>query len=227
MKKLLFALLSISVLSTFNACKKSDSAPANNAIVMFVNAATGTSSVSVSANNKAVAAATNLGFTKSSGYQSVTAGSAVNVSFSANGSGLTTPLISGTPALTAGTHYSIFVGGIFTAPSFVITTDNLTPPTGSNVKIRFVNLSSDNLNASCFIGNTKLDSNISYQGFSPFIEISPVTDKVTMLDPIAPTNTAQLLNQSFGPGKIYTVILTGSAAGTGAAQLGLTIIGNN
>ena len=226
-KQIVLSLSVIALITGFAACKKTDNPAPTNASVMFVNAATGTSSVSVMANNTAVGGAANLGFAKASGYQAVKASSAVNIVFNINGSGLTTPLVSGTANMAVNAHYSVFAGGLFTAPSFVVTTDDLTVPSGSNVKIRFINLSSDNLNASCFVGNTRLDSNIAYKGFTGFIEIGPVTDKVTMLDPIAPTNTAQLLSQTLAPGKIYTVILTGSSAGTGTAALNLTIIGNN
>jgi len=228
MKKLLLSFSVIVIAAGFAGCKKSSSS-SNNATVMFVNGTAGTTSVSVSANNTTVSAAANLGFGKNSGYQNVTAGSGVSIVYSIIGSGLTTPLVSGNEALAANTHYSIFSGGILTIPSIVVTTDDLTAPTGSNAKVRFINLSSDNLNASCYIGNTRLDSNITFDNYTPFIEIANTTDKLTMLDPAAPTNTALIASQYFGPGKIYTVILTGtSAAGTsGSALLGLTVIGNN
>ena len=230
MKKVLLSFSVLAVVFAFTACKKSNTTPANTASVMFVNAATGTTNVTVSANNTPVPGTANLGFKNNSGYQNITAGTGVNIQFSIIGSGLTAFLVGGTPTLIANTHYSVFAGGTFTVPSFVLTTDDLTPPTGNNAKIRFINLSPDNLNASCYIGTTtKLDSNIAYKGYSPFIEISPVTDKVTMLDPIAPANTAQLLNQTFSAGKIYTVMMTGSSAPgtTGAAVLSLPVISNN
>jgi len=226
MKKIFLSLFVVGIITGFASCSKSSSSP-NNATVMFVNGTAGASNISVSANNTTISAAANIGFGKNSGYQAVTAGSGVKIVFSIIESGLTTPLVNGTQNLTVNTHYSIFSGGIITAPSIVITTDDLTPPTGNNAKVRFINLSSDNLNASCYIGNTILDSNITYDNFSPFLQISTITDKLTILDPVSPTNTAQILNQYFGPGKIYTVILTGSSAGTGTAALNLTVIGNN
>lgn len=213
-----------SIVAGFTACKKSDSTPAS-ASVMFVNAATGTSSVSVSANG--TVAASNIGFTNNSPYAHVAAGTNVNIIFSVNGSGISTPLVSGTKTLATNTHYSVFAGGLFTDPSLVVVTDDLTAPSAGMAKIRFVNLTSDNINASCFVADTKLDSNITYTHYSPFIEVSPIVDKITMLDPANPTNSVQLVSQTLNAGKIYTIILTGSATGTGASALSLTMINNN
>jgi len=226
MRKLLSLSCTVILVAGLWGCGKKSSPAPSTANVMFVNAATGTTAVSVKLNGAAVSNATNLGFETSSGYRSVAAGSD-NIVFSVVGNGITSPLVSGSASFAVGSHYSVFTGGLFTSPSFVAITDDITAPGAGKAKVRFINLSSDNMNASCYIGNTRLDSNIAYQACTPFIEVNVTTDKVTMLNPAAPTVTAQLLNISFGAGKIYTVMLAGSSSGTGAAALALTIIGNN
>ncbi|MBS1688708.1 MAG: DUF4397 domain-containing protein, partial [Bacteroidetes bacterium] len=120
-------IVSFSVLAMigFAACKKSDSSPSNSASVMFVNGTAGTTNVDVTANGTKVQSGTNLTFLKGSGYQSVTAGSE-NIAFVITSLG--TPLKSATTSFTAGSHYSVFSGGIITNPSVVITTDDLTAP---------------------------------------------------------------------------------------------------
>jgi hypothetical protein len=229
-------LLSIAVLSiiAFAGCKKSSSAPANSANVMFVHGcSSGTVSLILDAkvNNAtspsgsvSVPGATSMTFLKNSGYRSVTAGTGVSLSFFVSG---LNALVTKTESLTAANHYSAFAGGSITDPVFVFASDDLTTPNSGKAKVRFVNLSPDNLNMSCYVGLIKLDSNALYQACTPFYQVDAATAKVAMVDQVVLANSGQIANQQLVAGKIYTFMLTGSATGSGNSVITLTAIGNN
>lgn len=229
MKKLLLSCFILSVVIAFTACKKKTSAPSNAARVMFVNGCAGAVAIDVAANSVNIAGATNVGFQKTSGYRTVTAGSGINIGASINAGGLITPLISSTVSMMANSNYSMFIGGIFTKPNIFITQDDMTTPTTGFSKIRFVNLSSDTLNENFYIGSVKIDSNVGYASYTPFRQVPVSATPVTVLlqDPAHPTKIAQLNNQTFASGKIYTIILTGTSTGTASSALTLLVIPNN
>jgi len=228
MKKAFLALSVLAVIIAFTACKKTNSTPANTANVMFVNGCAGTNNVDVSVNNAKLTSASNLAFLKNSGYQSVTSGTAVPVAFSLTATG--TPLINATESLTTNAHYSVFAGGLVsgTSTSLVFSADDLTAPASGMAKVRFVNLSSDNLNVSCYVGTPKIDSNVSLGTVTPFFSITAATGvNVLFQDPAFPTKLAQLATQNFSSGKIYTIMLTGTYTGSLTSVLTLTVINNN
>lgn len=227
-RSFLFYIASFAVLF-FSACHKKDNTPSNTARVMFVNGCAGAAAIDASANGVNIIGATNIGFQKTTGYKTVTPGTAVNLAISINASGLITPLINSTVSLNANTGYSAFVGGIFTKPHFVFTSDDLSTPPAGFTKVRFVNLSSDTLNESIFIGSQKIDSNVGYASVTAFHQLPVATTPVNVLtqDPAQPTKLAQLMGQSFSSGKIYTIILTGTYTGTSSSALTLIVIPNN
>ena len=227
MKKLVLAFSVPFVAVVFSGCSKKNNGPSNAASVMFVNGCNGTTNIDTKVGNNKLNAASNMAYLNNSGYQTITAGSAVNINFYLTTFG--TPLTNGSPAITANTHNTVFVGGLITGPSFVITSDDLTAPASGNAKVRFINLSSDNLNESFSVG-TKLDSNIGYTVCTPYREIPATTSiGVSVVDPahVVPNYLAQLSNQAFGAGRIYTIMLTGTSAGSGTTVLKLTVINNN
>lgn len=229
MKKnfLLFPILAFII--CFTSCSKNNPTTPTTASVMFVNGCAGTGNVDVSVNGTKLVAASNLAFLKTSGYQTVTAGTSVDFAFALTATG--TPLISGSENITAGLSYSVFTGGLVTgtSTSFIGTTDDLTAPAAGMAKVRFANLSSDNLNLNCYIGTPKIDSNVSMGTITPFFSISATTTGVNVLlqDPTKPTELSELSSQNFVAGKIYTIMLTGTSTGTLASGLTLTVINNN
>ncbi len=227
MKKALLSLSVLAVILAFTACKKNNPAPANTANVMFVNGCAGTVNVDVSVNNTKLNSASNLAFLKNSGYQSIAQGTAVPIAFALTATG--TPLISATESLTTNAHYSVFAGGLVsgTSTSLVFATDDLTAPSSGMAKVRFINLSSDNLNTSCYVGSIKVDSNVAYKTCTPFFEVSPITAKIAMIDQVVLTNSGELSGQQISAGKIYTFMLTGTSTGSLTSVLTLTLINNN
>ena len=225
-KPMLLTAASLLLLTAFSCKKSNNNPPANSASVMVVNGCTGTANtgVSVTAGGTAISNATNMPFLKTSGYQYITAGTSVAIVYNLTGVGT---LVSGTLSATTDQHYSVFAGGSITHPTYLSTSDDLTAVSGM-AKVRFVNLSPDALNEKCYIGNVAIDSNISANSVSQFHSIAATTaTTVTMDDPATfPANLAQLNNTTFSAGKIYTVVLTGTAAGSGAPALAITVITN-
>jgi len=231
MKKLLLSYFILFVVIAFTACKKKDTTPSNTAKVMFVNGCAGAAAIDVAANSVNVPGATNIAFQKTTGYRTLTAGAGINIGVSINASGLITPLISSSVSLAVNNTYSVFIGGIFTKPNFLTTQDDMTAPVAGYCKIRFVNLSSDTLNENFYISSVKIDSNVGYASATPFrqVVVSPTPVNVLVQDPVHPTKIAQLDNQTFAAGKIYTIILTGTstAAASSSSALKLLVIPNN
>jgi Domain of unknown function (DUF4397) len=227
MKKILLSFSVLALVVAFGACKKSSSTPPNTSSVMFVHACTAGSTpitLDARANNNTVSGASGLTFLKNSGYQQVTAGTAVNLAFNVTGLSL---LTSGTSNLTTNAHDTAFAGGSILAPSFVLASDDLTLPTSGKAKIRFVNLCADGLNTSCYFSTTKLDSNVGYKTVTPFVEVIAGTGKLSMIDQVVLSNSADVNAQVLTAGKIYTAYLTGSVTGVGSSILTLTVINNN
>ena len=87
-KQALFLLPVAAIAAVFSGCSKSSSsAPPTTANVMFVNGcAAGATAITLSADNNGVAlpGASSLNFLAYSGYQSITAGSGIALSFQIN-----------------------------------------------------------------------------------------------------------------------------------------------
>ncbi len=228
MRKSFLSLSVLAVALCFTACKKKDNTPANTAKIMFVHGcAAGATPINLDAkvNGVAVAGAANKAFKQTSGYQNITSG-ASSISFFVTG---LSELVSGSATTVTNSSYTAFAGGSITAPSFVFATDDLAAPASGMAKVRFVNLCPDGLNTSCYVGPAKIDSNVGYKTCTPFyqVAVSSTTVKIAMIDQAVLTNSGQLNAEQLSAGKIYTFVLTGTAAGTGSSALTLTRIGNN
>ena len=229
MKKILAIVVTAGSIAAFSSCSKSSSAPANSAKVLFFNGcASGTSSISVNAkvNGALVNGASNIALDANSNYQYVTAGAADSFSFVISG---LTYLTGGTGNVVANASYTAFAGGFINAPTFLLVSDDLSAPTSGYAKVRFVNLSGDNMLESCYIGTgtAKLDSNLGLNAASPFYQVPATKGANVFMIPANPTLQATLSDQNFSSGKIYTIVLTGTSAGTGSSALALTVLNNN
>ena len=229
MKKALLSLTILAVVFTFPACKKKDNPAPTTAGIMFVHGcAAGSTPINLDAkaNNVAVVNASNKPFLQNSGYQNVTAGTGVNLSFFVTGLSL---LTSASENLTVGAHYTAFAGGTVLAPTFVFTTDDLNAPTSGNAKIRFVNLTNDTLHITANVQSNVIATGVNSKGVSPFVEVAAGTYSIKAGDP-ANLGSVVILgsgSQQLGAGKIYTLMLTGALSGSGTSGLMLTLITNN
>jgi hypothetical protein len=160
----------------------------------------------------------------STAYVAVTPGTNVKHGFVIEDSNL--PLASVNNDLAANNAYSVFATGTVTSPSAIVVTDDLRAPAAGNAKIRFINLSPDNLNESVYVGQAKLDSNVAFKQATPFREVTAGTYQIIVQDPANVPSSRTLSGQLLEAGKIYTLMTTGTIAGSGTAALTLTLVNN-
>jgi len=192
---------------------------------MFVNGCVYSSSVSVKANSVGVNGASGISYLGNSRYVYVPAGSGVNLTlFQGTGA----PLANYAENITAPNHYTAFAGGDIGDPKYIFTTDDLTPPSSGNAKLRFINLSPDNISETATVNDSIIAANVSLSNVSAFCQLRAGKYTIGAFDP---TNSALLIDATdsilFQGGKIYTVMLTGRAAGSGADGLVFSVIQNN
>ncbi len=226
MKKLFGILLATTVVTSFYGCKKDNPAPADSASVMFVNGCAGAApGIDAKVDNVNVSGAANIAYSASSGYKLVKTGTAVNISYYITNAG--TPVTNEPVTIDAGMHYTAFSSGLITAPGFIFTQDNLSAPAASSAKIRFVNLSNDGMNVTATASNTVIDSNVTSQVVTSFVELPAGNYDLKAGDPANINTVVTTGTQTLAAGRIYTLMLTGALVGTGASQLKLTLLNNN
>jgi hypothetical protein len=228
MKNVLITLIAILTALGADSCKKKDNTPSNTGSVLFVNGCAGTlPAIDAKADGVNIGGALNMAFPSSSGYKSIKSGAPVVLAYYLTNTG--TPVASQTVNLTMGAHYSAFCAGIITNPSFLLTTDDMTAPAASSAKIRFVNLSNDDLNITATAQTTVIGSNVKSKQISDFIQVAAGSFELKAGDPsdISTVVATEPTLQGLGAGKIYTLMLTGSKTGTGVSALKLTLISNN
>ena len=227
MRSTLVLALSAATLSGMVGCKKNNPAPSNSANVMFVNGCPGTlPGIDTKLDNINVSGALNIAFGNNSGYKNVKAGTAVTIAYFITNSG--TPVISNAVDITKDLNYTAFCGGIITAPKFVFVQDDKTAPANNTAKIRFVNLSSDAMSVTANVQNIVIDSGVTSLEVTPYMSVTAGTYDLKAGDP-SNINTVVTIGsaQTLAAGKIYTLMLTGTVAGTGVSALKLTLINNN
>ncbi len=228
MKTTPFFLLAIMAVSFFCGCKKGNPAPANSASVMFVNGCAGTlPGIDAKVDNVNVSGAANITFTGNSGYKYVKAGAAVTLGIYLTNSG--TPVTAESVSITTNKHYSAFSAGLITSPSFLFTQDDMSAPASNTVKVRFVNLSKDTLSYTANAQNTVIGSGITSLKITSFAQVPAGNYELKAGDP---SNINSFISTdpktlSLAAGRIYTLMLTGTLAGTGASALKLTLVNNN
>ena len=192
---------------------------------MFVNGCMSAGSISAKANSISVDGASGIGFLASTGYTYVTAGAGVNLTLLEDNGGM--PLASRAENIVAAGHYTVFAGGAAGAPAYVFTTDDLTPPTSGNAKLRFVNLSPDYINEVATANDTIISQAITTNTASDFYQLKA---GAYAIGAFVPGNKYVVINadsMAILAGKIYTIVLTGSATGAGTDGLLLSVIKNN
>lgn len=225
MKKILLPAALIAIAS-FCACKKKETVPENSAPVMFVNGCAGTlPAIDAKVDEVNVSGALNMPYTNGSGYKNVKAGAAVKISYYITNAG--TPVVNGTYNITTGKYYSAFAAGLITSPSLVVTQDDMTAPTASSAKIRFINLSPDIMNVTANVSNNIIDTAVIYKEVTGFLNVTAGTYDLKAGDPTNINTVKALDAKTLAAGKIYTLMLSGTQAGTGESALRLTLISHN
>lgn len=228
MQKPLPAALGFALLTFAFSCKKKDPPPSNVGNVMFVNGCAGTlPAIDAKADNVNIGGALNLPFRTSSGYKYVRAGAKLELSFFLTNVG--TPVSKDSVIVNVNGHYTAFCGGLITQPTFFFTEDNMLPPSQGKAKIRFVNLSNDNLSVDATAQTVVIGKGVRTRQITPFVEVAAGNLELKAGDPgdISTVVATEPTTQTLAAGKIYTMMLTGSATGTGDSKLRLKVVNNN
>ena len=205
------------LLSLTSGCSKATDDRAN---VMFVNGCAGTNRIYAWANITKVVGAVNIDYTRCSNYQKMAQGrTTANFYYTANADSL----CGGSYLFNTGDHYSLFAGGINTAPTFVVTNDDMTPPAAGNVRIRFINLTSDAAAEDFMVGTQTMATGLANGTCSGFYEVAAGKYQVKGSGSGITVSDSMKLDA----GQLYTAMLTGSqAVATGSLALTLSYIAN-
>lgn len=229
MTKFIQFLTLASALVFVSSCGKKDDDPdpipaTKVAKARFMNTCISSSALKVSLNNTPVSSITGLSYLQSTGYLDLAPATGVTTSFVLQTSNVN--LVEAKQDYTVNTYYSVFATGIVNTPSIFVTTDDMSV-SATTAKVRFINLSPDNLNEDVYVGDKKIDSAVVYKEATAFNPVNPGTYKIILQDPNDVPSGITLPSQAFAAGKIYTIILTGLKGGSGDAQLKATVITNN
>lgn len=223
---LLFAAFALSL----GSCKKKDNdpapppPPAETARVMLFNGCLSSGKLSVRLNDTLIPGAGSVEFPGRSGYWEVGPGDAQKVSFLLENSMVS--LISQHVDFKLNQSYTVFVGGMITDPVVVAGQDDLSDPGAQQARVRFVNLSPDELNETAFVGNQHIGSDVKTGEITPFTLIPAGTANVIAQDPNK-IPLSRNLEHNFVAGRVYSVVLTGTGTGTQDAALKLHVLQHN
>ena len=118
------------------------------------------------------------------------------------------------PSAAAGSDYTLLVTGSQGGPAAALITDDNTPSTSTTqtVKARIVN----GINGGSGTVSATIDSktlgNAAFGAASPYVTITATTGTSTVLPTSITTTPANLVNQSFTTGQVYTVFIWGNAS---------------
>jgi hypothetical protein len=218
----IIAMMAISMFS----CNKKNTQPANTGSVLFVNGCAGTlPGIDAQVNDVNVSGALNMPFTTYSGYRYVSSGTAVKVAYYITNTG--TPVVSNNVTIADGQYYTAFAGGLVTNPALVFVQDDQTMPAADKAKVRFVNLCRDALSITATVANTTIGTGVTSLGVTPYIEVKADNYELKAGDPGNINTVVSTGNKTLAAGRSYTIMLTGSTAGTGESGLKLTLVNNN
>ena len=119
------------------------------------------------------------------------------------------------PAVVAGNDYTLLVMGTAGAPSATLISDSNTPSTSTTntVKVRVINgLNNSSGTASATVDSKPVGTAAVGAASPAYISILPTTGTSTVHASTTGTNPADLVNQTFSAGDVYTVFIYGDAA---------------
>ena len=228
MKRIL--VLAISALFAVS-CNKNDDDDNNTPVpatptakVKYTNACISTGALRAYINDTPVQGANGLTYLASSNYINAKPATNAKHTFVLEDSNL--PLAHTNSDLAANNYYTIFAAGAVTSPAALVVQDDLAAPATGMAKVRFINLSPDNLNETVYVGNSKLDSNIAFKQVTPFRQVTAGTYQIIVQDPANVPSSRTLSGQALEAGKIYTLMITGTVSGSGTTALTLTLVNN-
>lgn len=222
-------LLLTAMALSLGACKKEENNPPpppapEAARVMFFNGCLSSGSLAVRLNDTLVPGAGSVTFPGRTGYFDVGPGAAQKVSFVLENSNVS--LVNKNMDLNKDQSYTVFAGGVITNPVIAAGQDDLSDPGSGQARVRFVNLSPDDLNETAFVGSLHVGSDVKTGQMTPYILIPAGTANVIAQDP-SNIPMSRTLEHNFVEGRVYSIVLTGTGTGTQEAALKLNVVQHN
>ncbi len=117
--------------------------------------------------------------------------------------------------LTAGSDYTLFVGGTTSAPTVTLIQDNNTPSTSASlpVEARVLNgVNSVNGTVTANAGGKQVGSNVAFGAASAYTAITSYTGTATLNVSIGGVAQPAQANQTFTSGGVYTILVYGDSS---------------
>jgi Domain of unknown function (DUF4397) len=117
-------------------------------------------------------------------------------------------------ALTAGSDYTLFIGGTSSAPTVTLIQDNNTPSTSTSlpVEARVLNgVNGVNGTVTANAGGKQIGSNVAFGAVSPYTAITAATGTATLNVTIGGTAQPAQTQQTFTSGAVYTILVYGDS----------------
>ncbi len=130
--------------------------------------------------------------------------------------------------LTDKKSYTVFLAGPVANAEVLTLEDDLTAPVAGKARVRFVNLSADNVLWDIQLaGGDKLATQRAYKSATTFMDVAPGDLTYQLVNPADAEHPITLPVLTVQVGKIYTIWIKGSRNGVGSAALSATIIEHN
>ena len=147
-------------------------------------------------------------------YSAVPAG-AITGSYQINDTAISPPALG---SLTAGSDYTLFIGGTVASPTVTLLADDNTPSTSAASPVKARALSGVNPTASVAggvvtvnAGGKSIGSSVAFGGVSAYAQIPAFAGTATLSVSIGGAPQPTQVNQTFTSGAVYTILVYGDA----------------
>jgi hypothetical protein len=203
-----FFLIAISALLVFTGCKKDDDEPVRYTNIKFVHAIpdAGPMDVYLDGNRRSE----NVAFGTSTEYYEVTAGSHKIDAYAA---GTNTNPLTINQGFDGDARFSVFAINTSAQKQALVVPDTVASPGSTQAWVRYVNLSSGGQAYYLSLeGGAQQFPSKEYKGVSNYKPFNPGTIDLDVINPSTAAVVVDAEAFNFEGGKIYTLILSGSAA---------------
>lgn len=216
-RSILKNILKATALFTFavfiSSCKKNDVDDSGSANIKVINASPTSTAQSFYLANQAVVSG-GLDFGESTDYIVTNSGNKLDAQFRIDGTA--TAYATGNFGIDKNRSYSVFLAGDGQNARVKLYIDDLTAPASGQANVRFIHLSDiapANIDIRNAAGNN-LTANLAHDAASGFVGIAPGVLSLQVYAAGGTTSLGTFDLTAFTAGKIYTVYVTGSTAGS-------------
>lgn len=200
------------------SCGGDSAPPVFNASLRVMHASPNAPNVDVLVDNKVVLS--NVPYPAVSSYLTVTAAAH---DIKVNAAGTATTVIEVTPTLSTGAAYTVLAVGFLSDIQALLATDNQTPPSSGNAKLRVIHASPDAGNVDVLVNDKIVLSNVPFKAISDYLTVPAGTYDIKV-NATGTATTAIEASATVQSGGIYTAVAIGSVATASTNPLALKIL---